>query len=306
MANLRILQPGAAKPKGVWPYTICIVANPWIETSRGSNQFLADPIVNNESAFEEKVRYILDSLAGRLPGQAEQMFAPLVPHWRIVTVFDRNRERKSKNALVYHDNTNMVVPRQKVYASFLKTIKPDGFGKLRADVVFAVSASATHIRSSALATLDDDNVPGRPFTVDKSAMVHRPQNRLPGAVALHFRAKGLVALHEYSHAASSWTNGLIGDLYDDVGDALNKRRGRPIPAAFCTYNGQVFPAAPSRGGGLPYPGQSTLFHCAQADPAFPAVMDNYTEAAGGQSERCRHDRLTRQFLLDRVQTIMTR
>ncbi|HEX8240209.1 MAG TPA: hypothetical protein VF574_10770 [Allosphingosinicella sp.] len=306
MANVRIVQPGAAKPRGVWPYTVCIVANPWIESARNSNQFVADPIVNNESAFEEKVRYILDLLGGRLPGQAEQMFAPLSPLWRIITIFDPGRERKGRNALVYHDNTNMVVPRQKVFAAFLKTFRLPGFGKLRADVMFAVSASATHVRSSALATLDDDDVPGRPFTVDGARMVHRPQNKFPGAVALHFRAGGMVALHEFSHAASSWTNGLIGDLYDDEGEALNKRRGRPIPAAFCTYDGRSFAAAPTRGGGLPYHPGSDLFHCEQADPAFPALMDNYLEAAGGRAERCRHDRLTRQFLLDRIQTIMAR
>lgn len=306
MANVRVLQAGAAKPSGVWPYTLCIIANPWIESQRNSNEFIADPITNNEPAFEEKVRYILDTLAGLLPGQAERMFAPLLPQWRVITIFDRDRERKSKNALVYQDNTNMVVPRQKVFADFLKSVRLPGIGKLRADVAVAVSASATHVRSSALATLDDDSVTGRPFTIDGNRMVHRTQNRLPGAVALHFRAQTLVGLHEFSHAASSWTNGVIGDLYDDAGDALNKRRGRPIPGTFCVYDGTSFATAPNRGGGLPYRDGSQLFHCEQADPAFPVVMDNYSEAAGGRAESCRHDRLTRQFLLDRVQTIMAR
>ncbi len=178
-------------------------------------------------------------------------------------------------------------------------------GKLRADVAFAVTASATHNRCSAQPTSDKEGGPGAPFTLDGRPMVHCRQNRAPGAVAFHVTAASLVPLHEFSHAASSFSNGKITDLYQPA-DGLNKKRRRPIPPVFCVYNGQTFPSAPDRGGGIAYPPNSDYYHCAQADPAFPAVMDNYSMAAGGQALRCRHDTLTRAFLVDRIQSIMAR
>jgi hypothetical protein len=247
-ANVRILQAGAAKPKGVWPYTICIVANPWIESPERSGQFIRDPIVGNEPVFDAKARAIVDALTGRLPGQAETMFEALAADWRIVTVFDPLRLRKSANSLVTHDNTNLVVPRQKQFPPFLRKFKLPKMGKLRADVAFA--ASATHDRCSAWFTLDDENSPGRPFTVDGLQMAHRQQNELPGTVALHVNARPMVPLHEFGHAGSSWTNGMVTDLYVDAGDGINKRRGRPIPGRFCVFDNLAFASAPDRGGGL--------------------------------------------------------
>src|SRR3954466_2671797 len=185
MANVKIVQLGAAKAKDVWPYTICIVANPWIESPQNSGQLISDPIVGNEAMFDEKVRYIVDALTGRLPGQAEKMFAPLAADWRIVSVFDPVRLRRKANALIAHDNTNIVVPVQPRFPDFLRKFRLPGLGKLRADVAFAATASATHDRCSAWFTLEDAHVPGRPFTLDGRQMTRRPQNKLPGAVGLH-------------------------------------------------------------------------------------------------------------------------
>lgn len=305
MANVRVVQTGAAKPSGVWPYTLCIVANPWIDSGRSTNPLIRDPIMNNEPAFDAAAGYIVNCITGRLPGQAETMFGALSPGWRILTVFDTTRPATKKNALVAHDNTQMVMPRHKAFPPFLKKFSQSGMGKLRADVAFAVTASATHKRCSAQPTFDDDGAPGQRFTVDGRRLVHRHKNKLPGAVAFHVTAASLVPLHEFSHAASSFTNGKITDLYQPA-EGLNKKRGRPIPGVFCVYNNQNFGSAPDRGGGIAYPPNSDYFHCAQADPAFPAVMDNYSMAAGGQVLNCRHDTLTRQFLLDRIQSIMAR
>ena len=137
----------------------------------------------------------------------------------MISVFDPDRPRRDANALVEHDNTNIVMARQNKIAAFLKTVTIDGFGKLRADVAFAVTASATHDRSSAWYSLDDEGVDGAPFTIDELEMTHRFDNVMPGAVALHVTASSIVALHEFGHAASSWRNGMIGDL-------LRRRRGR--------------------------------------------------------------------------------
>lgn len=306
MANVRVLQAGAVKPGGVWPYTLCIVANPWIESGRSTNPFIRDPIMvaGKEPEFDAAALYIIDCIAGRLAGQAEKMFGPMMVDWRIVTIYDTSLPDKRRNALVAHDNTQMVMPNQKRFPPFLKSYTIPGMGKLRADVAFGVTASATHDRCSAQPTLDDNGGPGRRYSLDGRQMTHRTENKLPGTVAFHVTARSLVPLHEFSHAASSQKNGKIIDLYRD-GKGFNRRSPRPVPQVFCVYNNQSFAAAPDRGGGLPYPPNSNYFHPELADPAFPALMDNYT-LAGGQVRKCRHDKLTRQFLTDRVQAIMDR
>jgi|GEM_PF-6228438 len=306
MANVSVLQAGAAKPSGVWPYTLCIIANPWIESGRATNPFIHDPIMNNQQAFDTATRYIVDCITGRLAGQAETMFGALSAGWRILSVFDTTRPATKKNALVAHDNTGMVMPNLLRFPDFLKKFSHPAMGKLRADVAFAITGSATHTRCSAQPTFDKDSGPGQAFMVDDRRMVHRRKNKLPGTVAFHVTATSLVPLHEFSHAASSFSNGKITDLYQPA-EGLNKKHGRPpIPNVFCVYNTQTFASAPVRGGGIAYEPNSDDFHCEQADPAFPAVMDNYSRAAGGQVLKCRHDKLTRQFLLDRVQSIMAR
>ena len=170
MANVRVLQAGAAKPSGVWPYTLCIVANPWIESGRVTNPFIRDPIMNNEQAFDAAVSYIVNCITGRLPGQAETMFGALSISWRILTIFDTTRPAAKKNALVAHDNTEMVMPRQKAFQPFLEKFSHPGMGKLRADVAFAVTGSASHTRCSAQPTSDKDGGPGVPFTIDGRKM----------------------------------------------------------------------------------------------------------------------------------------
>ncbi len=305
MATVKVIQAGAAKPAGKWPYTLCIIANPWIEAPEKSGTFVADPMVLNEAAFDTQVDYIQQSIFGRLPGQAESAFADLAADFRVISIFDADRPRKDSNCLVAHDNTNIVIARQDKFAPFLRSVPVAGMGKLRADVAFAVTASATHDRSSAWFTLDNDGLDGRDFTIDDQEMTHRPDNSMPGAVALHITATSIVALHEFGHAASSWTNGMVTDLYLDGGVGLNKKRPQPMPAQFCIYDGTPYATAPNRGGTLAYPADWTSYHSELSDPAYPAVMDDFWKSAGGP-EKCRHDRLTRQFLLDRIGTIMSR
>jgi hypothetical protein len=304
MANVRVLQTGAAKPSGVWPYTICFIANPFLETGRSVTPFIRDPVLDKEAEFDAKVSFIVDCIAGRLQGQAEKIFGPLVPDWRIVSIFDTSLASKPRNALVAQHITGMVEPRQKRFPPFLKAYDVHGMGKMRADVAFAITNSATHLRCSAQPTFDDDGASGRSFTLDDRQKTHRSKNKLPGAVAFHITAESLVPLHEFSHAASSRKNGVITDLYREA-EGLNKRRGPRIPDVFCRYNGQIFRTTPDRGGGIAYPRGSDYYHSELADPAFPAVMDNYS-MAGAQVRKCRHDKLTERYLLDRIQTIMAR
>jgi len=104
-------------------------------------------------------------------------------------------------------------------------------------------------------------------------------------------------VHEFSHALSSYSNDGIVDLYTDSPVDVNNLRGRPIPPAFRTYNGMVCACDPIRDS-LGYPPSWQSYHCELNAPGFPAVMDNYFTAAPPES--CEHDRITCQFLQDRM------
>jgi hypothetical protein len=170
---------------------------------------------------------------------------------------------------------------------------------LHADVAFAVSASPTHNRASAWFTSDDDSRGGVPFTLDGVSLSHRYYCLIPGTVALPADSKSITALHEFGHALSSYTNGGVTDLYVNSNPALNVKQGRPIPIVFGQYNGANFLSDQTRDG-LGYPPSWQSYHCELINPAIPAVMDDYWLAATGVPEQCEHDKITRQFLLDRL------
>jgi hypothetical protein len=125
----------------------------------------------------------------------------------------------------------------------------------------------------------------------------------PGTVALHASATSLVALHEFGHAASSWTNGMILDLYFPNPPAINVKNGRPIPPQFAVYNQTNYASDPVRDG-LGYEPGWTVYYSLLINAHAPAVMDNFW--LGAPPEQCAHDAITRRFLLDRVNAIMSR
>src|ERR1700690_2665605 len=87
--SIRILRPGdTSKPN---PFTICIVANPAMETPIDSGVFAADPIMSDQARFDEAAAYILNSVFGLLPNQAEQFVSdPAVAgKIRVVSLFAR-------------------------------------------------------------------------------------------------------------------------------------------------------------------------------------------------------------------------
>jgi hypothetical protein len=212
----------------------------------------------------------------------------------VVSLFVPGRPAEDSNALVAQDAlSNLLVARRSVFVPFLTR-----YG-LQADVAYAVSAAASHDRASAWFTSDDDARTGCPFAVDGVTLYHRHHHLIPGTVAIHANSKSLTALHEFGHALSSYTNGSIVDLYVDSSPGLNNKRGRPIPATFATYSGIDLPADVARDGpGYPTGWQS--YHCELIDSAVPAIMDNYWAAPGGVPEHCLHDRITRQFLRERL------
>ena len=289
---LNVLQEGdAGKPQ---PFTITIISNPSLERPLGSGNFVADSITTDQQAFDACAQYIKNALLGRLPGQRELFLAdPAIgPCIRIVSLFVTGLNLEDANSLV-GEQADLLVARRNVFNGFLIRYR------LQADVAYAVSQSEINTRASAWYTSDDDTRPGVAYSLDGTTLYHRYYNLIPGMVAIHSSSSSLTALHEFGHALSSYTNGKIVDLYVDDGTGVNNKTGRPIPAQFAVYNNSTY-ASDSIRDGLGYPAGWQSYHCELIDPALPAIMDDYWQAPDGVPEHCQHDRITRQFLIDRV------
>jgi hypothetical protein len=295
-----VLNPGdTTKPN---PFTICIVANPALEVPWQSGQFITDPITSNKATFDGCAKYIKDVLLGNLPNQREQFLADpsIGPNIRIVSIFISGLTAEDPNSLVAQDSdSNLLIARRLLFQPFIKR-----FG-LNADVAYAVSASQSHTRASAWYTSDDDAQPGIGFTLDGVALSHRYYCLVPGTVGIHATANSMTALHEFGHALSSYTNGMVVDLYVDSNPALNCKVGRPIPIQFANYNATPF-ATDALRDTLGYPAGWTSYHCELRDPGFPALMDDYWQAPDHVPEHSQHDRITRQFLADRIRAKIQR
>jgi hypothetical protein len=301
-------QGDTSKPN---PFTIVIVANPVLEAARArvgetvQSIFVPDPITSARPAFDACAQHIDASLFGELPNQAEKMLgvSGIAEKVRVVSVFETGLPAVEANSLVANgNNSDLVEARRNFFKPFLAARGLD------VDIAFGVTGSTTHKRASAYATSDDDTRPGVGFTLDDAPLMHRHFNVIPGAVAIHHETRTLTALHEFSHAMGSYSNGLVIDLYADienVAGSVNNRRGRPIPPTFINYNGTAMAPDFIRDG-LGYDSAWKTYHCELLDAGFPALMDNYHSAAGGASHRCQHDRITRQFLLDRVRAKINR
>lgn len=298
--EIRVVRAGDTSKKD--PFTICIIANPALESPWNSGYFIPDPILSRPGEFDASVDYIEQVLFGRLPGQAEAFLGDpaIEPRVRVVSLFVEGLPAEEVNSLVGEDGVSTaLVARRAAFAPFLAE-----YG-LAADVAYAVSGSETHTRASAWHMSDDDERPGVTFSLDGFDLAHRHYYRIPGTVAQHFTSTSLTALHEFAHALSSYSNGSILDLYVDSEPGVNNKRGRPIPATFAVYDGTSLASDPARDG-LGYPGGWESYHCELNDPAVPSVMDNYWLAPGGVPERCQHDKITRRFLLDRVRAKLGR
>lgn len=297
MVNLNVRRPGAPKAE---PFTVLVLANPCLEAPLDTGQFIGDPIMLDPAKFANAALYIEQSLFGQLAQQAETMLGhpTIAPNVRFATLFDATLPRNASHSFVSQDSmSTMLVARRKAIRDFLLT------HNLIADVVYAVSDSASHKRASAWYTTDDDTSAGTPFTLDQTVLHHRQRYSIPGTIGIHSSATSLTAVHEFSHAISSYTNGKVDDLYRDGGPALNIKRQTPIPPVpqvFAHYNGaQILSKQPGNQGWGSY-------HSALSSPngALPALMDNYWRAT--PPEACEHDVITRQFIRDRVLAKMGR
>ena len=292
-----VRRAGAAKNA---PFTILLVANPAIETPFGSGTFVPDPILKNQAGFDAAVTYIDDSLFGKLPGQADLLLGDpaIAPEVRLLTLFDTTLAANAANSFVgQHITSELLIARRAAIKAFLTR------QNLIADVVYAVTDSKTHTRASAWFTSDDDAQTGVPFVVDTNTFHHRHWYTVPGTVAIHRTASSLTAPHEFGHAISSYSNGMVVDLYVDSPAALNCRVGPPINKTFATYQGTAMPSDTARKP-IGYPPGWKSYHCGLSATAAPALMDNYW--LGTPPEGCENDLITRQFLRDRVLAKMGR
>jgi hypothetical protein len=175
------------------------------------------------------------------------------------------------------------------------------------DIIYAVTESPRHTRATAWYSTDDPTNIGQTFSIDGVQMVHCYNALIPGVIAIHRTASALTAPHEFSHALSSYQNGMIIDLYVSNGTAaVNcKVAAQPFPASFGTYAGAPLASDLTRTC-IGYPAGWGSFGSernglAPAGPDLPAMMDNYYMACRGHSPlQCEHDRITRAFLRDRL------
>jgi hypothetical protein len=301
--TVTVIRPGDNIPN---PYTIAIIANPALERPLGSGNFVVDPIMANLALFNTTVNYIVTNLFDGLADQRETFLnSPGIgPKIRVLSLVILNLPPDTNTAMIGEEKTtNIIDPRPAAIQSVL------GLFHLPADVIYAVTASPTHTRSSSIPGTDDDSRGGVSFTLDGATLNHRFFSTIPGTVALSTTANSLTALHEFGHAASSVNNGFVDDLYMKITSlppkAINVKTARPIPVNFANYNGTTMLSDKNRDG-LGYPKDWLNYDCELLDASLPAVMDNYFQAGDGVPVHCRHDRITRQFLIDRITAKLSR
>jgi hypothetical protein len=151
------------------------------------------------------------------------------------------------------------------------------------------------------------------YRYDRQRRVHRLFPAVPGSVALSIQLSHAwpIALHEFAHAASECQTGRLIDAYVDGGDEPRtmvnkkylKRTGLPVPARFCTYGigdqrPKLYKSDAARDD-LGYPPSWRSYHPEALEPSAPNLMDGY-RLAKVDPARCRFDRLTYQWLWDRI------
>jgi hypothetical protein len=290
--TVRVLHPGTPKTA---PYTIVFVANPAILSEAGT--IGADPVLTDRPTYHAGVVYCMQNLFTQTEDVLRAL--DLDAGFRIVSIFDPTIAASAATALAKEDPPDIMEPQRSLLASLLS-----GYGE-RADVVMVLHGSTTHTRSSAWFTSDDPAGASTSFTYDGTTQVHGHFNTVPGSAALPASVStGMTPLHEFGHACSDFTNGMIVDLYVDGGPGgfqVNRKfrasATDAIPASFANYNGTAYASDQNRDS-LGYPASWLSYHPVLIDATRPDVMDNYWLA--GNPLLCREDRLDYDFMRDRI------
>jgi hypothetical protein len=298
---VRVLYPGRPVE---WPFTIAFVANPAIRTARG--EIIPDPVLTRLPRFAATVTASLRTLLALdedllRRGGLERLI-------RFVVVLDPAAPPTEDNALAQeYGQAPVMCPRRRPAAEFLRR-----YG-VAADVVFVIHGSRTHRLASAQYTTDDPARERLEYTYDGVRRVHGLFAAVPGGAALSIDLSHgwPIALHEFAHAVSECQTGQVIDAYVEKGDypdtivnkKYRKRKGQRVPKRFGTYGvgdrpPQEYASDPDRDG-LGYPKAWTSYHPAPLEPSEPNLMDDYRQAQIDPL-KCRFDRLTYQWLWDRL------
>ena len=283
-----VISDGVENGPGKPPFTIAIIANPILET-QATGELTPDPIFDYPDLFIAKVACIIGSLASSdILIENHSDGKSFLDKMRIITFYNPSLPKQRENALCLEREIDTILePQQRIWQKneynedivteerlkiFLKNNFRDYYDhdedndRPNVDVVYAVSASYTHSRSSASYTVDASvNGTGFVFKYEYSNRTlkgqHKPYPNVPGMVAYWaFDNRLKLPVHEFAHAMSSTTNGLIFDeYYDEFPNALddvlviNKERESnfddldanrslciersDLPDNFATYNG---------------------------------------------------------------------
>ena len=296
----RVLVPARNKPNN--PYTILIIANPRLQ--RANNTQIVDPVTQNRGRFNMMVYNILDGLLNfdeDLLAQREDKGL-----LQVETFFDASLAGDPANCLVVG---GVRVPN----AAMVLTVPLKSFldrQQLRPDVVYLIHDVPEYTRPTGVPGIDRTTGPTKTFLLDGKQGVMGAFPEKPGAVVMSATPNFAqpVAMHEFGHAASlvsCW----ITDLYDDRSDKianLNKKKRvkltDPVPTIFANYNAVDFASAPDRWPSKQY--TTASYFPARIAGGQPNLMDQYL--SGSPMRACRFDRLTAQWLGDRLDFKMAR
>jgi len=330
--------------KGAQPYTIAIIANPVLE-SAASGKFKRDPILDFPRLFQAKTACIIAGLATDPVINDPAAEEKILEHIRIFTLFNPGLaesengrgsqthhhppvEPPEEHALCRETDYDVVIEAiQRVYEkdgqavqeerllNFIKQHLPDYYdhanNRSLIDLVYVVTASKTHTRSSGRYTIDDEKTPGAGFTLDfgqeKLELRHDPYAKIPGMVAYSAWDNRLkTPIHEFAHAMSSINNGaIIDEYYDDLPELLQKIRainkyhwqplpGQPLPERFVQYtsNGETITIRTDRARHAP--ANWKTFVPARENISVPCTMDFSDEIFD-------FDMLIKKYMQDRLE-----
>jgi hypothetical protein len=285
------------------PYNIVFVANPAFLNSGGTT--VADPVLTNRAGFQDTVRYCLECL---LTIDEDMLRVNnMDTRIRFVAIFDPSQGTSAANTLAQGDAPNICEPRRDLVSAFTRTYFET------ADIVYVIVGGTTFDRASAWFTTDNTSSGSTTFNYDGTSHTTYKTASTPGTIALPTDADqtGPTPLHEFGHAASDFNDGRVIDLYVDgvpTGTLVINKKARAhstdaIPTNFATYQAATYKSDQNRDG-LGYPSDWTSYQPELADATRPNLMDNYWLTP--DHKKCRLDKLTHQWFLDRLATKISR
>jgi hypothetical protein len=270
-------------------YTIVFAASPGRLDEAGT--VVSDGILSDRPSFHRHVTHCLNNILTLDESllRTDNMDRLM----RFTTIFDTSRAADSDTALVHEINPNILEPQRTLLNRFVSP-----YGE-RADVVYCISGSTTHTRASAWFSSDDGAMTAPTYSYDGTTHGSGLYALVPGSVALStsMDTTGLTALHEFGHAASDFTNGMVIDLYVDAtrsGFVVNKKMRTastdPVPTNFAKVDTTTYTADAARDS-IGYDTGWTSYHPSLQVANRPNLMDNYW-TAGSNVLQCRLDGLT--------------